>query len=78
MVDFVNDDSLIASLEQQIRIIWGARFLIAACAIVAALAGYFGALLLPKTHETSVVVRPQSSSEFVEFAGIMAQTPQEI
>jgi LPS O-antigen subunit length determinant protein (WzzB/FepE family) len=78
MVDFVNDDSLIASLDEQMRIIWGARFLISICAIVAALAGCFGALLLPKTHETSVVVRPQSSSEFVEFAGIMAQTPQEI
>jgi hypothetical protein len=41
MVDFVNDDSLIASLEEQIRIIWGARFLISICAIVAALAGLF-------------------------------------
>jgi len=77
MVDFVNDDSLIASLEQQIRIIWGARFLISICAIVAALAGCFGALLLPKTHETSVVVRPQSSSEFVEFATILSGTSGE-
>jgi hypothetical protein len=32
--------------------------------------------LLPRMHETSVVVRPQSSSQFVEFSGIMAQTPQ--
>jgi hypothetical protein len=78
MVDLVNDGSLIASLQEQIRTIRSARFVISACATAAALAGYFGALLLPKTHETSVVVRPQSSSQFVEFAGIMAQTPQEI
>jgi LPS O-antigen subunit length determinant protein (WzzB/FepE family) len=54
-----------------------ARFLIAACAIAGALVGYFGALLLPKTHETSVVVRPQSSSQFVEFATILSSTSGE-
>jgi O-antigen ligase len=39
--------------------------------------GCFGALLLPKTHETSVVVRPQSSPEFVEFATILSGTSGE-
>jgi hypothetical protein len=77
MVDFVNDDSLIASLEEQIRIIWSARLLISVCAIIAALAGYFGALLLPRMHETSVVIRPQSSSQFVEFATILSGTSGE-
>jgi LPS O-antigen subunit length determinant protein (WzzB/FepE family) len=68
---FVNDDSLIASLEKQIRTIWSARLLIAACAIVAALAGYFAVLVLPKMHDTSVVVRPQSPSQFAEFATLL-------
>ena len=74
MHDFVHDDSAIASLEKQIATIWRARFLIAACAIVAAFVGYSAALVLPKMRDTSVVVRPQSPSQFAEFAGIMAQT----
>jgi LPS O-antigen subunit length determinant protein (WzzB/FepE family) len=77
MLDFVNDDSLIASLEKQIRTIWSARFLIAACAIVAGLVGYFGTLWMPKINETSVVVRPQSSPQFVEFSTILSGTSGE-
>ena len=77
MHDFVNDDSLVASLEKQLRTIWSARFLIAGCAIVAGLAGYFGALWVPKMQETSVVVRPQSSPQFVEFTTILSGTSGE-
>ena len=77
MHDFANDDSFVASLEKQMRSIWSARFLIAVCAIVAALVGYFAAVLLPRMHETSVVIRPQSSSQFVEFATILSGTSGE-
>ena len=52
MHNFVHDDLVIASLEKQIATIWRARFLIAACAIVAAFVGYSAALVLPKMRDT--------------------------
>jgi hypothetical protein len=74
MVDYGSDDSLVGFLEEQIRIIWNTKSLIAACAVTAALAGYFGAKLLPKTYEASVVVRPQSSAQFIGLGTLLAGT----
>ena len=74
MVDYARDDSLVSLLEEQLQTVWNAKILIAACAITAGLAGYFGAQLLPKIYEASVIVRPQSSAQFVGLGSLLAGT----
>jgi LPS O-antigen subunit length determinant protein (WzzB/FepE family) len=62
------------SFEDRLLSVWRAKIPVAAFAIVAALAGYSAERYLLRTYETSVVVRPQVSSAFVEFSSLLQGT----